>query len=60
MENQQQLTPLEWGGMGFGLLVYAVGIAEITGDVQFVPVPTYIGLLVVLSGLLWWSRRQTT
>jgi len=59
MQNQQQITPLEWGGLALGLLAYVAGIAEITGAVQFAPVPVYIGTLVVLSGLLWWSRRRT-
>ena len=59
MQHQRQTTPLEWSGVGLSLLLLVVGIAEITGAVQFAPVPAYIGTLVVLSGLLWWSRRRT-
>jgi len=58
MQNQQQTTPLEWAGMGLGLLLYVVAVAELTGVISVLPVPAYIVALVLLTVLLWAYRRQ--
>lgn len=56
---QYELSAIEWAGMGLGLLLYVVAVAELTGLITVLPVPAYIAALVVLTVLLWTYRRQS-
>jgi len=57
MSTQQGWTKFEQVGVVLGLLLLAIGTAEITELVEILPVYVYIIILWLLTAAMWIHRK---
>jgi hypothetical protein len=57
MSTRQGWTKFEHVGFVFNLPLLAIGIAEIAGEIDLLPVYVYIFLLWILAVSMWLHRR---